>query len=122
MAVPSYQATIMTPVGKLGISTSEDHLLGIHYLRDDPLTLKPKTLIAKETVEQLLCYFADPHFIFNLPFTLLNLTHFEQKLLEALQKIPPGTTQPYAKLAELLSSHARPIGNACRKNPIPIII
>jgi methylated-DNA-[protein]-cysteine S-methyltransferase len=122
MILPRYQATITTPVGKLGISTSDTHLLGVHFLHDDPLTLKPKTLIAKETVEQLLCYFADPHFIFELPFMLSNLTHFEQRLLETLQKIPTGTTQPYAKIAESLSTHARPIGNACRKNPIPIII
>ncbi|AAO89992.1 methylated-DNA--[protein]-cysteine S-methyltransferase [Coxiella burnetii] len=116
-----YQATVSTPVGKIGVRTSDDHLLGIDYLYDDSILVKPKTILAKETVEQLLCYFADPEFPFEIPIAL-GLTPFQETVLNALRTIPVGTTRTYAQLAEQLDTRARPIGNACRKNPIPIII
>ena len=116
-----YQATVSTLVGKIGVRTSDQFLLSIDYLHDSELIIKPKTIVAKETVEQLLCYFADPKFPFDLPLTL-DVTPFQQSVLNALRKIPVGTTQSYAELAKRLNTKARPIGNACRKNPIPIII
>ncbi|MBW5802613.1 methylated-DNA--[protein]-cysteine S-methyltransferase [Coxiella endosymbiont of Ornithodoros amblus] len=116
-----YQATVSTPIGKIGVRTSDDHLLGIDYLYDDSLLTKPKTILAKEIVEQLLCYFADPEFPFEIPIRL-DLTPFQKTVLNALRTIPVGTTRTYAQLAEQLDTQARPTGNACRKNPIPIII
>ncbi len=116
-----YQATISTPIGKIGIRTSDNYLLGINYLGDSKLIIKPKTIMAKETVEQVLCYFADPKFSFEIPFSL-NVTPFQERVLQALRKIPVGATQTYAELAQLLETKPRPIGNACRKNPIPIVI
>ena len=116
-----YQVTVSTPVGMIGVRTSDDYLLGIDYLYDDSLLVKPKTILAKETVEQLLCYFADPEFPFEIPI-MLDLTPFQETVLNALRTIPIGTTRTYAQLAEQLDTRARPIGNACHKNPIPIII
>lgn len=116
-----YQATISTPIGKIGIRTSDNYLLGINYLGDSALIIKPKTIMAKETLEQVLCYFADPEFSFKIPFSL-NVTPFQERVLQALRKIPVGTTRSYAELAQLLETKPRPVGNACRKNPIPIII
>lgn len=116
-----YQATVSTPVGKIGVRASDRFLLGIDYLYNSKLIIKPKTIMAKETVEQLLCYFADPKFPFDLPLTL-DVPPFQQSVLNALKKIPVGITQNYTELAKRLNAKARPIGNACRKNPIPIII
>jgi methylated-DNA-[protein]-cysteine S-methyltransferase len=116
-----YQAILQLPIGKVGIHTDQKNLLGIDYLKDDHPLLTPKTVVAKETVEQLLCYFADPTYLFNLPFTL-DITPFQQSVLSALQKIPVGKTQTYSDIAKLLNTSPRPIGNACRINPIPIII
>ena len=119
--IVTYQAVLSSPVGKLGIRTSESKLLGIDYLSDEVELVKPKNIIAKETVEQLLCYFADPTYQFNLPLEL-DVSHFQKTVLEFLQRIPTGTTQSYAKLAQNLNTSPRPIGNACRKNPLPIVI
>ena len=116
-----YQATVSTPVGKIGVRAPDRFLLGIDYLHDSELIITPKTIVAKETVEQLLCYFADPKFPFDLPL-MLDVTLFQQSVLDALQKIPVGTTQSYAELAKRLNTKAQPIGSACLKNPIPIII
>lgn len=116
-----YQATLLVPVGKIGIRTSQEHLIAVEYIEDDEPMIKPKTVIAKDVVEQLLCYFADPTFEMNLP-TIFNVTNFQQSVLSALQKIPVGKTQTYSDIARILNTSPRPVGNACRMNPIPIVI
>ena len=116
-----YQATVSTPVGKIGVRTSDNYLLGIDYLADNNLIIKPRTIVSKDTVEQVFCYFADPEFSFEIPVSL-NVTSFQKRVLQALQKIPVGTIQSYAELAQKLGTKPRLVGNACSKNPIPIII
>ncbi len=121
MVTLSYQAVLSSPIGKIGIRSSERELLGIDYLTDDFALIKPKNSIAKETVEQLLCYFADPTYTFDIPLSL-NVSAFQKTVLESLKQIPIGATQSYATLAKNLKTSPRPIGSACRKNPVPIII
>lgn len=116
-----YQAILQLPIGKVGIRATQQHLLSIDYVDNKTALLKPKTTMAKETVEQLLCYFADPTYAFNVPMAL-QVKPFQQQVLSALQQIPIGKTQTYSDLAKLLKTNPRPIGNACRTNPIPIII
>lgn len=70
-----YQATVSTPVGKLNVHASDRFLLGINYLHNSDLIIKPKTMVAKKTVEQLLYYFADPKFSFDL-LLALDITPF----------------------------------------------
>lgn len=115
-----YQATLDSPLGKLGILTTKDKLIGIHFLPSNTPMIKPKTYVAKETVLQLQCYFADPFYPFNLPVELKG-TVSQKKLWESLLNIPVGQTNSYGEQAELLKSGAQAIGNACRANPIPIV-
>lgn len=49
-------------------------------------------------------------------------TEFQKRVWRALCAIPPGTTKTYGELAKQLNTSPRAIGNACRKNPLPIII
>ena len=44
------------------------------------------------------------------------------RVWQALQKIPYGEVKTYGQLAKELKSSARAVGNACRANPIPIVI
>ncbi len=53
---------------------------------------------------------------------LLNVTPFQKKVLSQLQKIPYGETRTYGEIAKILKTSARAVGNACRNNPVPIII
>lgn len=116
-----HEATVSTPIGKVGIRTSHDHLLGIEFVGEGYEVLKPKTVIAKNAVEQLLCYFADPAYKFEIPVAL-NVTKFQLNVLTVLQQIPVGGTRSYKDIASTLKTNPRPVGNACRNNPIPIII
>lgn len=49
-------------------------------------------------------------------------TPFQQRVWQALTRIPCGQTRTYGDLAIELNTSARAIGNACRNNPIPILI
>ena len=51
-----------------------------------------------------------------------NGTPYQKKVWLALQQIPPGETKTYGDLANEINSNPRAIGNACRENPLPIII
>lgn len=116
-----YQATVSTPIGKIGICTSENRLIKIKFVSEQHPVLKPKTVIAKNAVEQILCYFADPTYQFDIPFDL-NVTKFQLSVLNTLQQIQVGSTRSYNDIAKSLKTSPRPVGNACRDNPIPIII
>jgi len=72
-------------------------------------------------IDQLQCYFLDPGWRFDLPLAPSG-TPFKQRVWQALQSIPPGETKNYGRLATQLCTSARAVGNACRENPIPIVI
>jgi len=66
-------------------------------------------------------YFSNPKHIFNLPLDPHG-TEFQKRVWKALQEIPSGETLTYGELAKKLNSHPRAVGQACRRNPIPVII
>jgi methylated-DNA-[protein]-cysteine S-methyltransferase len=51
-------------------------------------------------------------------------TTFQKKVWIALTTIPKGEVRTYGELAKMIGSPgaSRAIGNACNKNPLPIII
>ena len=49
-------------------------------------------------------------------------TPFQQRVWRALQEIPVGIVRSYGGLADTLHSAPRAVGQACRKNPIAILI
>jgi len=74
-----------------------------------------------DIAKQFDAYFSDPTHVFSLPVQLCG-TEYQVKVWENLQDIPVGKTLTYGELAKQLKSSARAIGNACRKNPTPIVI
>lgn len=60
---------------------------------------------------------------FNIPLDLCG-TPFEISVWKALKRIPRGRTMSYREVAARLKrpEAARAVGNACGKNPVPIII
>lgn len=115
-----YAAVLSSPVGLLGISIDNERLYAIDYLKHAQTSSSRRGLTA-ECARQLRAYFAEPGFAFDLPL-LLNGTEHQQRVWHALQGINAGTTLGYGELANRLGSGARAVGNACRSNPIPIVI
>ena len=47
---------------------------------------------------------------------------FQRRVWRALQQIPAGQTRTYGQLAAQLKSSPRAVGNACRQNPVPLLV
>lgn len=77
---------------------------------------------APSLVNVLDRYFADPGIVFSgLPIEPAG-TPFQRRVWAALSAIPSGKTLTYGQLAKQLGSSPRAVGQACRNNPIPILV
>lgn len=72
-------------------------------------------------LNELHAYLRNPHHHFNLSLHIEG-TPFQKSVWKALQTIPSGTVVSYQELAKKLKTSPRAIGNACRANPIAIVI
>lgn len=79
------------------------------------------SIIEKHIYSEIAAYLKNPQHIFNVEIELKG-TPFQLNVWKALQLIPAGETVTYGELAKQLQTSARAIGQACRTNPIPIII
>jgi methylated-DNA-[protein]-cysteine S-methyltransferase len=121
----AYNAIIALPVNfpdaKVGVHTHAGKLTSIEFL--PPLTaIKPAdNPVAREVVDQLAAYFSNRNFQFRVPL-LMQGTAFQQRVWQSLLTIQAGETCSYGRIACQLHSSARAVGNACRANPIPIVV
>jgi methylated-DNA-[protein]-cysteine S-methyltransferase len=106
-----------SPLGNIRIETQDDVIVKVDTLVKDKIT--PAT--NKDITQQLQNYFNDPKHTFTLKTNPAG-TDFQQRVWQALTKIPSGKTLTYGELAKQLQSSPRAVGQACRRNPIPIII
>lgn len=105
------------PFGIIDIELNDNKLAKLILITDN----KEKKKLPHDIQNELECYFHFPHHSFNLDLSLKG-TPFQQTVWEAIKKIPHGTTMTYKMVAEQLKTSPRAVGNACRANPIPIVI
>jgi methylated-DNA-[protein]-cysteine S-methyltransferase len=118
----STNAVVTTPVGLLGMRLSHRHLVGIDFIPQRPEAVERHlSPCARQVTVQLQLYFEHKLCNFELPIQLQG-SDFQKKVWQLLANIPYGSTRTYGELAQQLGTSARAIGNACRCNPIPIII
>lgn len=116
-----FDAVIAAPFGRVGFILDGDAITDISFLdKNTPLSL-PCTSQARKVSRVLKAYFDNPGKSFRLPLRL-DGTSFQRRVWRALQRIPAGQTLSYGVLAKRLDTSARAVGNACRANPIPIVI
>lgn len=119
--VSDYSIVLDSPLGRLGVCLQAGHITRLNYL-PGTWRLRPATTpLEKDITQQLEAYFADSRCRFKLPLEMHG-TPFQLRVWQTLQSIPTGTTVTYGQLAERLDSGARAVGNACRRNPISIIV
>ncbi|MGD2160375.1 MAG: methylated-DNA--[protein]-cysteine S-methyltransferase [Gammaproteobacteria bacterium] len=118
----TYQASIQTPFAHLGIRLLQDRLAAIDFIDADS-EIRPDSESAAAICTQIRHYLDNPQqaYRFNIPY-LLEGTPFQQKVWGELVKIPAGKTVSYGTLARKLGTSARAVGNACRSNPLPVVI
>jgi len=123
MTDPGTDATLVlaSPLGRLGVRLQQGRVCAVDFLPDS-VSLRPgQGRLAARVAAQFSAYFRDPGNGFRLPIDLQG-TPFQQRVWAALLEIPAGATRSYGELAALLGSGARAVGNACRQNPLPIIV
>ncbi|UCF18737.1 MAG: methylated-DNA--[protein]-cysteine S-methyltransferase [Gemmatimonadota bacterium] len=105
------------------VSGPRDFELELALLYPDHLVLHDRRP-ASRVSRQLAQYFAGRRRHFELDLDLSTLSNFERRVLQATSRIPFGTTASYAQLARRIHrpTAARAVGNALRKNPLPIVI
>lgn len=120
MSTP-FSAIIQSPLGSIGLSLHQDKLASLRVLPETVRSKKPEDAYGQHVVAELMAYFKDPAHSFDLDFHLEG-SPFQQKVWRALYKIPSGRTVSYGELAKKLQTGPRAIGQACRTNPVGIII
>jgi len=75
----------------------------------------------EKVLQQLMDYFSSAVSLKTIPVALTG-TVFQKSVWKELRKIPLGETRTYGEIAKILNSSPRAVGNACRQNPVPIIV
>ncbi len=77
----------------------------------------------KKVFKELERYFSGKPVDFTVPLDLRG-TQFGVSVWRALKKIPRGETRTYGEIAKEVQKRwgGRAVGNACGKNPVPILI
>jgi methylated-DNA-[protein]-cysteine S-methyltransferase len=121
MTATRYDIVMDAPPGRFGIRLLDRWVVGVDYLtRLTPLRAAASPL-AWQVARSLRCWLRDAAMPLDLP-VLPHGTEFQQRVWAALQCIPQGEVRTYGELARQLGSGARAVGNACRRNPVAIIV
>ncbi len=122
---PPFTAIVQSPVGYLGLQIDGSKLTGLEFLgRKNPpadLTSENQEPVSKAVNSALNAYFTDPRQL-DLPEIVLAGTTFQKRIWKLLSFIEPGETRTYGDIARELKTSPRAVGNACRRNPVPIFI
>lgn len=117
----TYDAVIAAPIGGLGLRLRDGFLVELDFLGARATKVTPRTAAARTATAALTRYFADPQRPLAIPIDLAG-TDFQRRVWRALRRIRPGAVRCYGDIAKELGSSARAVGNACRANPIPIVV
>ena len=110
----------------LDIEQTDQKISHIHFI--DPLdvinTTKPTDSTISQCLKELQEYLSHQREQFTVPLDLSIGTSFQQKVWRALLDIPYGQTCTYKDIAIKINQPKayQAVGQACKKNPIPIII
>ena len=115
-----YDIIFKTDIGLIGLRFDGSSLIQVDYLKNRKI-IAASSRVAESVKNKIESYLADKTRTLKVDMTL-NVTPFQKKVLEQLQKIPYGETTTYGEIAKILKTSPRAVGNACRNNPVPIII
>lgn len=112
-------AAIATPIGLVRVEG--DAALTRITIDREGAAERPASTLLREAAEQLAAYFAGERLTFDLPLAPLRTPRGEV-LRAAMMAVAAGETARYGEVAARIGSSARAIGQACRNNPLPIVV
>ncbi|MCS7215302.1 MAG: methylated-DNA--[protein]-cysteine S-methyltransferase [Thermodesulfovibrio sp.] len=117
-----YRVYFKSPIGLLEIifddSFSLKKILITDFVKDD----EKEPEFAVELIKQLILYFRGELTAFSYSFNIKHVSDFDKRVLELIGKIPYGKTVTYSWIAKRLNTSPRAVGQALKRNPLPIII
>lgn len=116
-----FSAIVTAPFGAMGIRTDEGRVRELVYLPADYAEKAPENEVAEQVAVQLMRYFGDADFPFDLPLMMAG-SAFQRRVWDRIRTIPRGSVRTYGQLAKLLESAPRAVGQACGANWFPLII
>lgn len=117
-----YQASIKTPFAHLGLCFVDNRLAAVDFI-DADTEIAPRNQAAIRVCRWIEQYLEDPTADVDVVGQCSNEgTPFQKKVWDELRKIPPGEVVTYGELAKKLGTSARAVGNACRNNPVPLVV
>jgi O-6-methylguanine DNA methyltransferase len=109
-----------TPVGPLTLFEEDGTIVAVEW-GWPPESDEPPAPVLERARDQIEAYFDGTLKRFDLPLAPRG-TPFQQKVWQALSRIPFGATRTYGDLARELGTAPRALGGACGRNPLPILI
>ncbi|MEM9059242.1 MAG: methylated-DNA--[protein]-cysteine S-methyltransferase [Pseudomonadota bacterium] len=113
-----FRKSIDTPLGRLVVREANKRVVAVSW---DAADHHDDTPVLREATRQLTAYFAGTLISFDLPLQP-DGDEFQQSVCAAMLQIPFGQTREYGEIARDLGSMPQPVGNACGRNSIPVII
>lgn len=117
----NYDALFACPFGGIGLRLHESKIVHLDFIYEAIEQDFFATTEAKNIAQEITRYFSDSEHHFNVELELIG-TPFQQRVWQQLRQIPAGQVLSYGDVAAKLNSSPRAVGNACRQNPIPIIV
>ncbi|MDR0592107.1 MAG: methylated-DNA--[protein]-cysteine S-methyltransferase [Bifidobacteriaceae bacterium] len=130
------QATIDTPIGRLGLLATEKGLVRVAF-EGEPLELALSQAAARlgavavdrparldPAKRQLDQYFGRDRRVFDLKLDLRLVRGFTLAVVKHLNTLPYGRTVSYGQVAQAVGrpGAARAVGQACGANPVPVVV
>ena len=116
-----FDAVLKTPFGALGVRCEGDAIAEISFLPPGSRAVGPQSALAQRACAQLAAYLADPRAGCDLPLAPAG-TDFQRRVWRAIAAIPQGKTLTYGEIARRLKSAPRAVGQACGRNPYPVVV
>lgn len=116
-----FDAVLQTPFGALGVRTEGEAVTQIRFLPPGTNAVLPRNPLAERTCAQLSAWLDNPAAGFDLPLEPAGTT-FQRRVWRAIAAIPRGKTLTYGEIARRLKSAPRAVGQACGRNPYPVVV
>jgi methylated-DNA-[protein]-cysteine S-methyltransferase len=117
-----------SPTGQLGVCIDAESITKIIWLEQGAQktsTLSPSRPVNNK-LEKKIVSALDNYFESGLFEDEISLcpdgTRFQKRVWQALKRIPLGTVKTYGDVARELKTSSRAVGQACRRNNIPLFI
>ena len=117
-----------SPTGQLSVCIDEGSITKIIWLDQAILatTETPPSKLINKKLKRKIISVLDDYFESGLIEPEISLrpqgTPFQKKVWQALKRIPSGAVKTYGDVAKELHSSSRAVGQACRRNNIPLFI